>query len=98
MAVRTIGWRNGSVVMIDQRLLPTREGYRVYRDHREVAKAIKDMGIRGAPAASGRKGARIGWFGGRPRWVWRPPWASPWECAPHAARTCRRASNGCARR
>jgi methylthioribose-1-phosphate isomerase len=50
MAVRTIEWRNGSVVMIDQRLLPTREVYRVYRDHREVARAIKDMVIRGAPA------------------------------------------------
>jgi methylthioribose-1-phosphate isomerase len=50
MAVRTIEWRNGSVVMLDQRLLPTREVYRVYRDHREVAQAIKDMVIRGAPA------------------------------------------------
>jgi methylthioribose-1-phosphate isomerase len=50
MAVRTIEWRNGSVVMIDQRLLPQREVYRVYRDHREVARAIKDMVIRGAPA------------------------------------------------
>jgi methylthioribose-1-phosphate isomerase len=50
MAVRTIEWRNGSVVMIDQRLLPTREVYRVYRDHREVARAIKEMVIRGAPA------------------------------------------------
>jgi methylthioribose-1-phosphate isomerase len=36
--------------MIDQRLLPTREVYRVYSDHREVARAIKDMVIRGAPA------------------------------------------------
>ncbi|MGH7894384.1 MAG: S-methyl-5-thioribose-1-phosphate isomerase [Candidatus Binatia bacterium] len=50
MAVRTIEWRNGSVIMIDQRLLPSREVYRVYRDHREVARAIKDMVIRGAPA------------------------------------------------
>jgi len=50
MAVRTIEWRNGTVVMIDQRLLPTREVYRVYRDYREVAQAIKDMVIRGAPA------------------------------------------------
>jgi len=50
MPVQTIEWRNGSVVMIDQRLLPTREVYRVYRDHREVAQAIKDMVIRGAPA------------------------------------------------
>ena len=50
MAVRTIEWKNGRVVMLDQRLLPTREVYRVYGDHREVARAIKDMVIRGAPA------------------------------------------------
>jgi methylthioribose-1-phosphate isomerase len=48
--VRTVEWRNGTVVMIDQRLLPMREVYRVYRDYREVARAIKDMVIRGAPA------------------------------------------------
>ena len=48
--VRTVEWRNGTVVMIDQRLLPTQEVYRVYRDYREVARAIKDMVIRGAPA------------------------------------------------
>jgi methylthioribose-1-phosphate isomerase len=48
MAVQTVEWRNGSVVMLDQRLLPTREVYRVYRDHREVADAIHDGG--GAPA------------------------------------------------
>src|SRR5438445_725354 len=50
MAVRAIEWRNGRVVMLDQRLLPTREVYRVYSDHRDVAAAIKDMVIRGAPA------------------------------------------------
>lgn len=49
-AVRTIEWRRGRVVMIDQRLLPTREVYRVYRDYREVAEAIRTMVIRGAPA------------------------------------------------
>jgi methylthioribose-1-phosphate isomerase len=36
--------------MIDQRLLPVREVYRVYSNYREVARAIKDMVIRGAPA------------------------------------------------
>src|SRR5262245_46908246 len=36
--------------MLDQRLLPTREIYRTYRDYRGVARAIKDMVIRGAPA------------------------------------------------
>jgi len=48
--VRTVEWRNGSVVMIDQRLLPTQEVYRVCRDYREVAAGIKDMVVRGAPA------------------------------------------------
>jgi methylthioribose-1-phosphate isomerase len=48
--VQTIEWRNGRVVMLDQRLLPTREVYRVYSTHRDVAQAIKDMVVRGAPA------------------------------------------------
>ncbi len=36
--------------MIDQRRLPAEEVYVRCRDHREVAGAIKDMAIRGAPA------------------------------------------------
>jgi methylthioribose-1-phosphate isomerase len=36
--------------MIDQRLLPGQEVYRVYRDYRGVASAIKGMVVRGAPA------------------------------------------------
>jgi methylthioribose-1-phosphate isomerase len=36
--------------MIDQRLLPEREVYRVYDDYRDVARAIRDMVVRGAPA------------------------------------------------
>ena len=48
--IRTVEWRDGRVVMIDQRLLPTREVYRVYRDARDVAAAIRDMVVRGAPA------------------------------------------------
>jgi methylthioribose-1-phosphate isomerase len=50
MAVKTIEWNNNHVVMLDQRLLPGKEVYRVYRDCAEVAKAIRDMVIRGAPA------------------------------------------------
>jgi len=46
----TIEWQDGAVVMLDQRLLPNREIYRTYRDYRGVARAIKDMVIRGAPA------------------------------------------------
>ena len=48
--IRTIEWKNDCVVMIDQRLLPTQEEYNHYSDYRQVARAIKDMVIRGAPA------------------------------------------------
>jgi methylthioribose-1-phosphate isomerase len=48
--IRPVEWRNGAVVLLDQRLLPLQEVYRVYRDHREVARAIKEMVVRGAPA------------------------------------------------
>ncbi len=51
MAVRTIRWDNHNhVIMLDQRLLPTKEVYRVYRDYEGVAQAIRDMVVRGAPA------------------------------------------------
>jgi len=48
--VDTVKWEDGAVVMIDQRLLPGEEVYLTCRDHREVARAIKEMAIRGAPA------------------------------------------------
>jgi methylthioribose-1-phosphate isomerase len=47
---KTIEWKNNSVVMIDQRLLPTEEIYLTYKSYKGVAKAIKDMVVRGAPA------------------------------------------------
>ena len=50
MAVKTIEWNDDRVVMLDQRLLPHREVYRVCRDYNQVASAIRDMVIRGAPA------------------------------------------------
>jgi methylthioribose-1-phosphate isomerase len=50
MAVKTIEWRADSIRMIDQRLLPAREVIRTYRDYRGVARAIRTMVIRGAPA------------------------------------------------
>jgi methylthioribose-1-phosphate isomerase len=50
MAVKTIEWHADTIRMIDQRLLPTREVIRTYRDYREVAEAIRTMVIRGAPA------------------------------------------------
>jgi methylthioribose-1-phosphate isomerase len=50
MAVKTIEWKNDRVIMLDQRLLPHREVYRVCRDYTQVAAAIRQMVIRGAPA------------------------------------------------
>ncbi len=50
MAVKTIQWSNNRVILLDQRLLPHKEVYRVYRDYQEVAQAIRDMVVRGAPA------------------------------------------------
>ncbi len=46
----TIEWQSDAVVMIDQRKLPTREVYVRCKTAQEVAKAIKSMVIRGAPA------------------------------------------------
>ena len=47
---RTIEWLDRGVRLIDQRVLPAREVYRTYGNYREVARAIKDMVVRGAPA------------------------------------------------
>jgi methylthioribose-1-phosphate isomerase len=46
----TVGFEDEAVVMIDQRRLPGEEVYLRLTDPLEVAKAIKDMAIRGAPA------------------------------------------------
>ncbi len=48
--VPTVTWENGVVVMIDQRRLPGEQQMLRCRDHHEVAAAIRDMAIRGAPA------------------------------------------------
>jgi methylthioribose-1-phosphate isomerase len=45
-----IEWKDGKVVMIDQRLLPHKETYLTCSDHEQVAEAIERMAIRGAPA------------------------------------------------
>jgi methylthioribose-1-phosphate isomerase len=46
----TITWDNDKVVLIDQRLLPAEEVYIECQDYNQVAEAIEDMAIRGAPA------------------------------------------------
>ncbi|UCE41902.1 MAG: S-methyl-5-thioribose-1-phosphate isomerase [Candidatus Aminicenantes bacterium] len=46
----TITWDNDRVILIDQRLLPAEEVYLECLDHIQVAEAIEQMAIRGAPA------------------------------------------------
>ncbi len=46
----TIEWRDDGVVMIDQRKLPSKEVYVTCKTGKDVARAIKTMVIRGAPA------------------------------------------------
>ena len=48
--VPTVAWEDGAVVMIDQRRLPGEEVFLRCHDHLEVASAIREMAIRGAPA------------------------------------------------
>jgi methylthioribose-1-phosphate isomerase len=48
--IKTVEWTAEGVRMIDQRLLPTEEKYLMLRSAEEVADAIKQMVVRGAPA------------------------------------------------
>jgi methylthioribose-1-phosphate isomerase len=48
--VEPIRWTPEGVVILDQRRLPGEVVHHTYTDYRDVAKAIKDMEIRGAPA------------------------------------------------
>src|SRR5262245_37941043 len=48
--IKTIEWTNEGVRMIDQRKLPTIEEYPVFQTYQDVAEAIRDMVVRGAPA------------------------------------------------
>ena len=45
-----VKWSDEGVLMLDQRLLPTEERWLTLRTYDEVAKGIKDMVVRGAPA------------------------------------------------
>lgn len=45
-----IEWTDHGVVMLDQRRLPAEEVFHTYTDYHGVAKAIREMVIRGAPA------------------------------------------------
>lgn len=49
-SVEPIRWTDEGVVLLDQRRLPAETIHITYTDYRELAAAIKDMVIRGAPA------------------------------------------------
>jgi methylthioribose-1-phosphate isomerase len=57
-----IEWTEAGVMMLDQRRLPAEEISYTYTDYREVAKAITEMVIRGAPAigVAAAMGAALG--------------------------------------
>ena len=48
--IKTIAWKNNTVVLIDQNALPQIERHVVCQDYRQVISAIKDLTVRGAPA------------------------------------------------
>ena len=50
MSLKTVEWRDGSVIMIDQTKLPNELLYVKYSDYVQVANAIKTLVVRGAPA------------------------------------------------
>jgi len=70
--ISPVTWDDGAVVILDQRRLPHEQSLLRCRDHHEVATAIRDMAIRGAPAigvAAGfalALGARLTRAEGRP--------------------------------
>src|SRR4051794_23927276 len=48
--IKTVEWADEGVRMIDQRLLPTEERYVTFTSYEDVAEAIRNMTVRGAPA------------------------------------------------
>jgi len=49
-SLRTVEWKDNSVVMIDQTKLPNELVYVKYTDYNDVADAIRNLVVRGAPA------------------------------------------------
>jgi len=49
-SLRTIEWKDDTLVMIDQTKLPTKLEFVKYTDYNDVANAIKTLVVRGAPA------------------------------------------------
>ena len=50
MSLKTVEWKDNSVIMIDQTKLPNSLEYVTYTDYNQVADAIRTLVVRGAPA------------------------------------------------
>ena len=50
MSLKTVEWKDNSVIMIDQTKLPNSLEYVTYTDYNQVANAIRTLVVRGAPA------------------------------------------------
>ena len=50
MTLKTVEWKDNSVIMIDQTKLPNSLEYVTYTDYNQVADAIRTLVVRGAPA------------------------------------------------
>jgi methylthioribose-1-phosphate isomerase len=50
MTFKTLEWKKDKLVLLDQTKLPTKESYLECRSYQEVARAIRTMVVRGAPA------------------------------------------------
>ena len=61
----TLRWADGAVELLDQRRLPAEETYLTLHNVEDVARAIEDLAVRGAPAigcaaaCSGGSGADV---------------------------------------
>ena len=51
LAFDTVKWENGRLIVLDQTQLPNKVVYRELKDVNEVATAIKQLVIRGAPVS-----------------------------------------------
>ena len=50
MGLKTVEWKDNSIIMIDQTKLPNSLEYVTYTDYNQVANAIRTLVVRGAPA------------------------------------------------
>ncbi len=50
LGLRTVEWKDNAVVMVDQTKLPNELVFVTYKDYNDVASAIRNLVVRGAPA------------------------------------------------